>query len=62
MLNGLYDQFGVEETIRPLFAGLGTAAEHKRLMLYETDHMPRASDTIRETLAWLDRYLGPVGR
>jgi eukaryotic-like serine/threonine-protein kinase len=61
MLNGLYDH-GVEETIRPLFALLGTPAEHKRLMLYETDHMPRASDTIRETLAWLDRYLGPVGR
>jgi eukaryotic-like serine/threonine-protein kinase len=62
MLNGLYDQFGVEETIRPLFAGLGTPAEHKRLLLYETDHLPRASDTIRETLAWLDRYLGPVTR
>jgi eukaryotic-like serine/threonine-protein kinase len=62
MLNGLYDHWGVEETIRPLFAGLGTPAEHKRLLLYETDHLPRASDTIRETLAWLDRYLGPVAR
>jgi hypothetical protein len=41
---------------------LGTPAEHKRLILYESDHVPRASDTIRETLAWLDRYLGPVAR
>jgi eukaryotic-like serine/threonine-protein kinase len=61
MLNGLYDH-GVEETIRPLFALLGPPAEHKRMMLYETDHIPRASDTIRETLAWLDRYVGPVDR
>jgi eukaryotic-like serine/threonine-protein kinase len=62
MLNGLYDQVGVEERIRPLFSLLGTPAEHKRLILYESDHLPRQADIIRETLAWLDRYLGPVAR
>jgi eukaryotic-like serine/threonine-protein kinase len=62
MLNGLYDFNGVEEAVRPLFELLGTPAEHKRLILYESDHLPRQEDIIRETLAWLDRYLGPVAR
>jgi eukaryotic-like serine/threonine-protein kinase len=62
MLNGVYDAFGVEETIRPLHTLLGTPATDKRLLLFESDHVPRAGDIIRETLAWLDRYLGPVQR
>jgi hypothetical protein len=41
---------------------LGTPDEHKRLMLYETDHIPPRVEFIKETLAWLDKYLGPVNR
>jgi len=28
--------------------------------VYETDHIPPRNEFIKETLAWLDRYLGPV--
>jgi dienelactone hydrolase len=59
MLNGKYD-IGIDERIRPMFDLLGTPPEHKRLILYETDHIPPRTEYIKETLAWLDKYLGPV--
>jgi len=63
MLNGKYDSFfPVETSQKPMFDLLGTPAEHKQWKLYETDHIPPINETIRETLAWLDRYLGPVNR
>jgi hypothetical protein len=40
---------------------LGTPDEDKDLILYETDHIPLRTEYIKETLAWLDKYLGPVG-
>ncbi len=61
MLNGKYDN-GIDTRIKPMFDLLGTPAEHKRLILYETDHIPSKSEFIKETLAWLDKYLGPVKR
>ena len=62
MLNGKYDNiFGLEEGIEPMFRLLGTPAADKRLILYETDHIPPRAEYARETLAWLDKYLGPVG-
>jgi hypothetical protein len=62
MLDGRYDSFyGLEQGIRPMFRLLGTAAADKRLILYDTDHIPPRTEYIRETLAWLDKYLGPVG-
>ena len=61
MLNGRYDSFGkLESAIKPMFDLLGTPDEHKKLILYETDHIPPKNDFIRDTLAWLDKYLGPV--
>jgi len=61
MLNGRYDTTNsFEETSKPLFDLLGTSAQHKRLMLYDTDHIPPHNEYIKETLAWLDKYLGPV--
>jgi dienelactone hydrolase/predicted Ser/Thr protein kinase len=63
MLNGRYDtSFGLDEGIKPMFDLLGTPAEHKKLMLYDTDHIPPRNEYIKETLAWLDKYLGPVKR
>ena len=59
MLNGMYDR-GIDEHIRPAFDLLGTPPEHKRLILYETDHIPPRAEYIKEILAWLDLYLGPV--
>jgi len=63
MLNGKYDSFLPPETSsKPMFDLLGTPAEHKRQIYYETDHIPPVNEFIKETLAWLDKYLGPVGR
>ena len=63
MLNGKYDTiYPLESAIKPMFDLLGTPAEHKRLILYDTDHIPPINEMIRETLAWLDKYLGPVNK
>ncbi len=63
MLNGRYDSiFDLELGVKPMFELLGTPAEHKKLMLYDTDHIPPRNDYVKETLAWLDKYLGPVKR
>lgn len=51
-----------EKTIKPAFDLLGTPADQKRLVSDETDHMPTVNVMIKETLAWLDKYLGPVKR
>jgi eukaryotic-like serine/threonine-protein kinase len=61
MLNGRYDTiFPPEIAQRPMFERLGTPAADKKWKLYNTDHIPPRSEYIKETLAWLDRYLGPV--
>lgn len=63
MLNGKYDMtFPYEPTVKPMFDLLGTLPEHKEYRLYETDHYTPTIEFIRETLSWLDRYLGPVNR
>ncbi|HMD87008.1 MAG TPA: SUMF1/EgtB/PvdO family nonheme iron enzyme [Terriglobia bacterium] len=61
ILNGKFDTaFPVDTSARPMFDLLGTPAQDKQLKLYETDHLPPRNEFIKETLAWLDRYLGPV--
>jgi len=61
MLNGKYDAILPPElSQRPMFELLGTPAEHKKYLLYETDHIPPRVEFIKETLAWLDKYLSPV--
>lgn len=60
MLNGKFDMHRPEKTIQPMYDLLGTPAPDKQLKLYETDHIPPRNELIKETLAWLDRYLGPV--
>lgn len=61
MLNGRYDTiFPYETSIKPLFDLLGTPKEDKVLKLYDTDHIPPRNEFVKETLAWLDRYLGTV--
>jgi dienelactone hydrolase len=63
MLNGRYDTlYGLETGIKPMLDLLGTPAKDKRLVLGETDHIPPRNEYIKETLAWLDKYLGPVNR
>ena len=61
MLNGRYDSiFSLEEQAKPMFDLLGTVPEDKRLVLYDTDHIPPRAEYIKETIGWLDKYLGPV--
>jgi serine/threonine protein kinase/dienelactone hydrolase len=63
MLNGKYDMaFPYETSAKPMYDLLGTPAEHKVLKLYEGDHFVPMNEYIKETLAWLDKYLGPVNR
>ncbi len=60
-LNGRYDRNQpYERVVKPLIDLLGTPAEHKLLKLYDTDHIPPRNEFIKEILAWLDKYLGPV--
>ncbi|UCG50500.1 MAG: protein kinase, partial [Candidatus Latescibacterota bacterium] len=63
LLNGKYDYlFPYETSQKPLFEALGTPMEDKRLVVYETAHSVHGfrNEMIKETLDWLDRYLGPV--
>jgi dienelactone hydrolase len=61
MLNGRLDFQNPYETLqKPLFRWLGVAEPNKRHVLFETGHLPPVQDLMRETLSWLDRYLGPV--
>jgi hypothetical protein len=61
MLNGRYDtQMPFENTVLPFFNLIGTSDNDKRLCVYETDHYVPKSEMIKETLNWLDHYLGPV--
>ena len=61
MLNGELDFFfPPESSQRPMFDLLGTPPEDKKRLTYERGHTVSKPDLIRESLAWLDRYLGPV--
>jgi len=61
MLSGRYDfYFNVETSQNPMFDLLGTPPEHKRHVIAEGSHYVPRPVLIRETLDWLDRYLGPV--
>ena len=62
MLNGRYDgTFPVQSSQLPLFQLLGTTASDKKHVIYEGGHGVLPSPAaVRESLEWLDRYLGPV--
>lgn len=62
MLNGRYDlAFNPDTSARPLLNAFGAAPADKRLALVEAGHaMVGFPATTKESLGWLDRYLGPV--
>jgi serine/threonine protein kinase/formylglycine-generating enzyme required for sulfatase activity/dienelactone hydrolase len=64
MLNGMYDYhaFPLEISATPMFDLLGTSKEDKLQRIYDSDHTLPRSEYIRDTLHWLDRYLGPGKR
>ena len=52
---------GSKSSQRPLFRLLGTKEKEKKHVVYEAGHgdFPRVEE-VRESLDWLDKYLGPV--
>jgi eukaryotic-like serine/threonine-protein kinase len=61
MLNGEYDNyFPVETAQKPMFRLLGTQPDDKKMIVYPSGHLVPRVEFMKETLAWLDRYLGPV--
>jgi len=61
MLGGKYDnQMYLETMQKPMFDLLGTPSKDKQMIIYDTDHFIPRNEYIKETLAWLDRYLGTV--
>ncbi|MCI0722193.1 MAG: hypothetical protein L0338_24960, partial [Acidobacteria bacterium] len=63
IVDGIHDFiFPSETSQKPLYRLLGTSKEHKRLAFYEGGHFVPRHHLIKETLDWLDRYLGPVKR
>jgi dienelactone hydrolase len=62
ILNGSQDwAIPVETGQMPMVEDLGTPEEHKRHQIFDAGHIPTQTEIIRESLDWLDRYLGPVG-
>jgi eukaryotic-like serine/threonine-protein kinase len=63
MLNGEYDNyFPVETAQKPLFRLLGTPQNDKKMIVYPSGHLVPRVEFMKETLAWLDEYLGPAQR
>ena len=61
MINGEFDfWYPAETSQKPLYDLLGTPEEHKRYVVYPGSHLAPRVDLFRETLDWLDRYLGTM--
>jgi cephalosporin-C deacetylase-like acetyl esterase/predicted Ser/Thr protein kinase len=61
MINGRYDFiFPPDSSQAPMFRYLGTPGKDKRYVVLESGHVPPTDRVVKETLEWLDHYLGPV--
>jgi dienelactone hydrolase len=61
MLSGRFDQtFDLETMAKPMYQLLGTPAAHKKHVISDGGHFVPREQNIRETLNWLDQYLGKV--
>ncbi len=61
MLNGKHDMFfPLETSQKPMFNFLGTQKKDKKIIVYESGHLVPRTEFVKETLLWLDHYLGPV--
>jgi len=61
MLNGRFDFIWPPSISQePMFRLLGTPTEDKRRVVYDTGHDIPRTEMIKESLNWLDKYLGPV--
>jgi eukaryotic-like serine/threonine-protein kinase len=63
MLNGRYDYYyPTASSQEPHFNLLGTPAEHKRRVVYESSHMIPRNETIKEVVNWMEKYWGEPSR
>ena len=60
MLNGRFDFTFPGASQRQMFRLLGAPPEHKRHVLLDVGHGITVDQMAKDTLDWLDRYLGPV--
>jgi cephalosporin-C deacetylase-like acetyl esterase/predicted Ser/Thr protein kinase len=61
LINGRYDfVFPLDTCQEPLFRSIGSPAQDKSHVLYDTGHAPPLLPMMKDTLNWLDHYLGPV--
>jgi serine/threonine protein kinase/cephalosporin-C deacetylase-like acetyl esterase len=61
MINGRLDfVLSPRDSQEPLFRSLGTPPNLKQRVVFDTGHFPHYADIARESLQWLDRFLGPV--
>jgi predicted esterase len=60
LMNGRFDYIEPAELQSGLFDLLGTPAANKRRVVVDAGHIVPRADTLRESLGWLDEYLGPV--
>lgn len=63
MLSGKYDSvFPYELSQKPFFNLLGTPPANKKRVVFEGGHFLPRPQWVKESLNWLDQYLGPVAR
>jgi formylglycine-generating enzyme required for sulfatase activity/DNA-binding winged helix-turn-helix (wHTH) protein/dienelactone hydrolase len=61
MLNGRDDfMFPLASSQIPLFHLLGASNVEKRHVVFDSGHVPPGNLLVKESLDWLDRYLGPA--
>jgi eukaryotic-like serine/threonine-protein kinase len=61
LINGRYDfVFPLDTCQEPLFRALGSPEKDKSHVLFDTGHAPPQLPMMKDTLNWLDHYLGPV--
>ena len=61
LLSGRFDfDYQTDSQQVPFFRMLGTPDAQKRRVVYDTGHNIPRTELVRETLDWLDRYVGPV--
>jgi predicted esterase len=61
MLNGRHDAIEPYAAAQlSMFRLLGTPEADKRHVVYESGHRLPQNEFVKETLNWLDRYLGPI--
>ncbi|HEV7519722.1 MAG TPA: protein kinase [Candidatus Angelobacter sp.] len=61
MINGRFDfMIPLETCQEPFFRLLGAAPQDKKHIIFDTGHSPPQLPVMKESLDWLDHYLGPV--